>query len=110
MIHPEMCDAFPPKGWDMFAHRMDDGERLHHVQPTSQMVALYGRGEVVAVDVREIPSGSDATHYGWLEVGAKTPSMIWPSMVQLEMCFPYGMKAEVDRGRGRCVMLAIEEK
>ncbi len=35
--------------------------------------------------------------------------MIWERFHLLEMCFAYGSKAEVDRGKGRPVNLVIDQ-
>lgn len=69
-------------------------------------------------DVRD-PS---VTHYGWEsgeivdgKCGVSGISMIWPRArggdcspwVSLGMCFPYGMQAEIDAGKGKMIALRI---
>ena len=65
---------------------------------------------IVPVTVRERVDG-DAGHvyWGWREPDG-TYAMIWPSEMQVEMCFPYGSKVEEDRGAGTKVQLTIEER
>jgi hypothetical protein len=59
----------------------------------------------VEVLVREQPDGS---YYGWLAADDEIPSMIYGHRGLFEMCFPYGPKAEVEKGNGRVVRLTIE--
>lgn len=91
--------------WRMYAHDLNG--KPHHVCAKETMVALYGPGEVRAVDVTE--TEDNPTHWGWLDTKKPDgpPHMVWPSRGQIEMCFPYGMNAEIERGGGRMVELTI---
>lgn len=37
------------------------------------------------------------------------PQMVYPRESLFSMCFPYGVQAEVDAGKGRVVRLAVTE-
>jgi hypothetical protein len=100
--------------WDAFAYREDGrrGSRYSTVGPRPY-VALHGLGwPIVPVVVTETAYGDpDATHWGWIAVGEDTPTwaLVWPSRAQYAICFPYGVKAEEERGRGRTVRLRVAE-
>jgi hypothetical protein len=52
----------------------------------------------------------DSVYWGWEDI--ETPgkfSMIWPSLVQLSICFPYGWKGSEESGKGRRVALHVTE-
>lgn len=96
-------EAFPM--WTMWAG--NSKSYFSHPQPTRAMAKLYERAdEVVEVEVREDAEG---TYFGWIDApyDSEFPSMVWPSRVQLEMCFAGGTQVEVDRGKGRVVQLSI---
>lgn len=67
---------------------------------------------MVEIVVRERqPEDAPSSYWGWLDT--KDPSrytMVWPSEIQLEMCFPYGSEVSEKKGFGRKVNLVIEEK
>jgi hypothetical protein len=64
------------------------------------------KGQVpVPVIIKEDDSG---TYYGWLATDHDAPTMIYGHIIGFNMCFPYGPKAEEDRGNGRAVHLTIE--
>jgi hypothetical protein len=95
--------------WWMFAHRYDDG-LLWNVG-SIRFVEHHGLSEpIVKVDVHEVAEDSpDGTHWGWLDSDDRDPTMIYPHRGMLEMCFPYGSKVEIERGKGRVVRLAVTE-
>lgn len=95
--------------WTMWAG--NSHSYFSHPMPSKGMAKLYASaGEaLVEVEVREDPAG---TYFGWIDAGPESgvPSMIWPSRFQLEMCFPYGTKVEVEHGKGRVVQLSVTRK
>ena len=95
--------------WTMWAG--NDKSYYSNPQPTWAMAKLYERDadRIVEVEVRE---DADGRYFGWLDAHRDSgfPSMIWPSRLQLEMCFPSGTQVEVDRGEGRVVQLSIVAK
>ena len=95
--------------WHMWAHRYDNGD-LHNLGER-WWVEIHGLPDpIVAVDVAEVADGDPAaTHWGWVDTGDATPEMIYPRESLFSMCFPYGVQAEVDAGKGRVVRLAVAE-
>jgi len=92
--------------WRMHAH--DDNGTLFHIGDRRYVELHYLDLPIVAVAVTEVAHDDPAgTHWGWLDASDPTPSMIWPSRIQYDMCFPYGPRAEEDAGRGRTVRLAV---
>ena len=88
------------------------GVSYRYASPSRWWVGLHGSTDpIVRVRVRErLPTDPSSNYWGWLD--ATDPSyyhFVWPSEVQLDMCFPYGPKAEEKKGRGRKVNLIVEE-
>lgn len=98
-----------------YAHRYPRGS-FHHASPSRWWVELHGLHEpIVPVRVRLFREGADAEplpgaadYYGWLKSGDDKFTFIWPSRIQLNICFAYGPEAEEQRGRGRVVHLVVE--
>lgn len=61
------------------------------------------KDEIIKLDVIEDDNGS---YWGFYDGEI---SMIWPSLIQLEMCFPYGLKTAEDCGKGKHIKLKIEK-
>lgn len=113
MSDPHVADPSAPV---YYAHKLvgrHDGEvRYYHASPDRWWVELHGVNEpIVPVRLRERTQDDPPSPYwGW--VGAECPQqyeMVWPAEVLLDMCFPYGPKAEEERGRGRKVNLVVTE-
>lgn len=98
-----------PGRWRMWAHRYDNGD-LHNLG-SRRYVEFHGVPKpIVEVDVVEVAEGdSAATHWGWIRAGETEPIMIYPREVLFRVCFPYGVQAEVDAGKGCVVRLAVSE-
>lgn len=103
------------ESWRMFANHRD-GEWFYPF-PDAWYVEAHGRKPepVLVTELPEDAAGEDVDGFGWIDtverVGQEPdgiPGMIWPRLFLLEMCFPYGLKAEAERGRGRMVKLRIE--
>lgn len=64
---------------------------------------------IVEVSVIEVPEGkaTETDYWGWHIHGQEHPVFIYPVELLLGICFPYGVEAEVSRGRGRVVRLRI---
>jgi len=89
------------------------------IHPTT--ASLYGnrREDIVELTMRlaedqEVPkhtsgpkSNPNADYWGWYEDDIGKFTLIWQAYMLLEMCFPYGMKVEEDKGRGKAFRLEI---
>jgi hypothetical protein len=67
---------------------------------------------IVRVTVTETSDEDPAaTHWSWVDASADEPAwaLTWPSRAQFEICFPYGVKAEEEAGKGRAIRLHVEE-
>ena len=92
--------------WDVYANRYPQGR--YYGIGEKRWVELHGGDEVYPVRVTEDPEGD---YYGWREAAKAAdslPTMIWQSLMQLDMCFPYGVYAE--EGRGSLVRMRIEAR
>lgn len=105
-----------PDAVTYYAHRKirgEDGKVYYfHSSPSLRWVQLHGvPWPIVQVRLRErIATDPPSPYWGW--ISADDPErycFVWPSEVQLNICFPCGPEAEEKRGRGRKVNLVIEE-
>lgn len=111
----------PSRTWNLWAYA--SRSTFWHIG-AKRWVELHGLSDpIVPVLVEECTGdvlGSEVTHYGW-EYTEKPGSvtMIWPRAtnndrlkpwMSLEMCFAYGMQAEVDAGKGNMVALRITRR
>ncbi len=98
-----------PYRWRMWAHLYDNGE-LHNLGER-WWVEIHGLPDpIVPVDVVEVQADDpSATHWAWMDGDRDEPQMVYPRESLFSMCFPYGVQAEVDAGRGRVVRLAVME-
>lgn len=64
---------------------------------------------IVEMNVTEVPEAdaTDLDYWGWRITGEEHPVFVYPHPVLLEICFPYGIPAEVEKGRGRVVRLRV---
>lgn len=92
--HKLKSDRFPAGFWyaHLFTHK--------------QAVGMCGSEPIIRVSVEEDQKGD---YFGWEYSDKKNFSMIYPSIKLVEICFPYGTKAEEEKGRGRVVKLKITE-
>lgn len=98
-----------PGRWRMWAHRYNNGD-LHNLGSRRYVEAHGLTNPILEVDVVEVADDDPATtHWGWMQAGKTEPVMIYPREVLFRVCFPYGVQAEVDAGRGRVVRLAVTE-
>ena len=90
---------------NMYAEKLNDGS-FTHVYPSTIQVGMCGvdTKDVVSVSVSE---HEDGTHHGWKDEDGF--SMIFESLIQLKICFPYGMQVEIDKGGGTPVVLQVVE-
>lgn len=98
-----------PDTWRMYAVRLDDG-LLHYVEHDRRGTAMYGVTPILPVEARLVKQiDPAATHWAWIGAGETKPSLVYPAWPLFSICFPYGVKAEVEAGKGRVVRLAITE-
>jgi hypothetical protein len=89
--------------WRMWAVRKDrgleaPGHRRYaaaHAQPGEPVIPV-----VVTED-------TDGDFYGWVPTGETVPRMIYGHRIPFNMCFPYGVQAEVNAGHGRVARLTV---
>ena len=82
--------------WRLFAHEIR-GTYFHF--GSRFFVEIHQMSHpIVEVDLIVDPEGR---YWGWLRTGTDTPTMIWPTRMQFDMCFPYGAQAEEARGHGQ---------
>jgi hypothetical protein len=115
--------------WQLWAYRYESG-KLWHIGARKWVELHQLSHPVVAVIVEEIlgdPYADEVTHYGWQYIeGSLYRHGDVPTMIQvrtgndsknpkralmfLNMCFPYGIDAEIKSGDGNVVALRIAEQ
>jgi len=118
-----------PKWQLMFGLLMKDhstGEKFFHdIYPSKMQVGMcldtWDKNDerIIPLQVREAKDGDKPTHWGWIDapnelLGRMNEneeiSMIFATETMLKICFPYGLKAEEERGKGRAVRVVVEKR
>jgi hypothetical protein len=83
---------------------------LAHFYPSRLTMSVCGFREDDAIRVRltVIETSDDALYYGWYDAHHQRLSMVFHARSLVAMCFPYGPRAEEERGRGLVVALRVE--
>lgn len=81
-----------------------------HIFPSELQVRMCipESGAVYKIDVREAGRHEDTPYYGWLEPDGNI-SMVFPSLILLSVCFPYGIEAAEEYGHGKAIKVVISE-
>ena len=113
----KLIEGLKSKKWVLFGgqHIKKDGKTFYmHIYNRPGIVQLCGEDKVYQLGFHihknqsEKKITSEADYHGWVDFEKnKELSMVWPSQVQSDMCFPYGWKAEEDKDRGLRVRLEI---
>lgn len=96
---------------------LDKKEYFRHFGIRPSIASMYGDKPEDIVNVKCTISEDQTEHtapdyWGWYDLNEKRwsiGSLIQPSFIQFKMCFPYGYKAEEERGYGKAYRLDIEE-
>jgi hypothetical protein len=108
-----------PSSITYFAHRCvrADGHVSYiNASPSRWWVELFNSAllstdAIVKLRIRErVADDAPSPYYGWIDSDRPDRyTYVFGTEVQLETVFPYGSRAEADRGRGRKVNLIVEE-
>ncbi len=63
---------------------------------------------IYKINVSEASPDEETPYVGWLEPDGNI-NFIFPNLVLLEVCFPYGTKPEIALGKGKIIRVFIEE-
>ncbi len=91
----------------LFGHKTIDGFR--HIEPNRRYVKMCGSNHpIVKVMVRANDGGD---YWAWWDNNDSCFMFVYRRKVLVEMCFPYGTKAEESRGRGElmCVEVSTQD-
>ena len=100
----------------LFCGKLDDGAFFHFYLHTD-LVKMCGHDEVFRVKVTEvelIPNVSEQLdksaegYFGWWDDEKQEFQFVAPNLHCVEICFPYGSKAEAERGRGNVYRVNVE--
>ena len=110
--------------WELWAHRYANG-KLWNVGKLRWVELHLIKEPIVPVLVEEVigdPLVPEVSHYAWeandtprthpamIQIRTGAPNEPSRAMMFLDMCFPYGLKAEVAAGRGKVLALRITER
>ncbi len=88
---------------------------MRHFFPNKQQVSMCGTWggpsdpPIVRVRVADIQLGEVSTYYAWWDNKEERFCMIFPHRQAVEICFPYGSKAEEERGRGHVLNVSVTQ-
>ncbi len=89
--------------------REQDGKIYYkNIFPSEKAVLMCSSSKIYKIDVREAKDGEETPYVGWLDSEGNI-DFIFPHLTLLEVCFPYGSKAEELRGRGKIIRVKIDE-
>ncbi len=101
------------KQTSLFCHDKElnphDGiEYYNDFYPSELQVKMCGDGKIVKIIIRELKEGEVSPYWAWWDNEDQSFCMIFPSQVQVRMCFPYGYKIEEELGRGILTNVFVE--
>ena len=106
-----------PRSWGWYAARFPDDSpgggagSYHSIYPTRGLVKMCGYTDDDCHPIRltEDPAGE---YYAWVDARRDPDdiSMVHTPKFLFEMCFPYGLQAELDAEAGTVVRLTITER
>lgn len=103
-----------PRRTIMYCHkyendRFQDGFWYGDFEPCPGTTALYDDHEkpVLKVLVKESKE-EKGSYWGWWDNSEKAFSIVLHDKSLIEICFPYGSKAEEERGNGHLLPVSIE--
>lgn len=94
-------------GYAMNKDPLDQPAKWNHFYSARWITATCGSGTVACVEICEDPDG---THYAWWDNDSQRFHYLWWDKMFVEMCFPYGTKAEEERGRGQLCRVSVIER
>lgn len=89
--------------------REQDGKIYYkNIFPSEKAVLMCSSSKIYKIDVREAKDDEETPYVGWLDSEGNI-DFIFPHLTLLEVCFPYGSKAEELLGRGKIIRIKIDE-
>lgn len=92
-------------------YREQDGKVYYrNISPNIKTVQMCvdKNEKIYEIDISETNEIVGDTYYGWRNDKGNI-SFIYPVITLVDICFPYGYKAEEDSGKGKLVVVKIEE-
>lgn len=123
MIKDESVGAIPdeparaaiPDEFVLYGHVGANG-RFHHIHSHPRSTRMYDeRAALWRLTLRRVKPGEpEGQYWGWWDhkrlefpTHKEGLSMVYPRRGLMEMCFPYGSKAEAEAGRGEVLNLEL---
>jgi hypothetical protein len=88
-------------------NQKDKAEYFYGIGSFLFFTKCFGSAPYYQITLKET-NLEEGQYFGWKDYSKQEYRMIWPSLVQAEVCFPYGSKAEEERGRGKLVGFILE--
>jgi len=93
------------KEYIMYAGKLDNGVLCDFYNHPEVIKVICGHEITFKV---KLTIDDEGTFWGWYDVEEDDIMFIHYHKDLVDMCFPYGAKAETDRGRGKIVRLKAE--
>lgn len=89
--------------------REQDGKIYYkNIFSSEKAVLMCSSSKIYKIDVREAEDNEETPYVGWITSEGNI-DFIFPHLTLLEVCFPYGSKAEELSGKGRVIRVKIDE-
>lgn len=89
----------------MYASWNDQYKVFEHIYPSKIQLSMCGVRYPSSI---ELEVSNDGTYYGWYDNSSGEIEMVYKSILAVSICFPYGVKASIDRGEGKLVKLTAK--
>lgn len=92
----------------MYCHWDDKWKRFCDFYSNPRGTACHAGNKIFKAKLTENQSNEESIYWAWWENEKNTFTLCYPMKAGVEICFPYGTKAESDRGRGVLVNVVVE--
>ena len=86
----------------------EEREVFIHISRSLRTTKQFGKGPYYKLIFKEAVKPETNNYRGWKISREETYRFIHPLKVGIEICFPYGTKAEEEKGKGKLVELVLE--
>lgn len=95
-----------------YGHKRPAGH-FDHIFTHPMLVKMCGTEPIYRLTFEQLFTNrmEEIKYWGWLESDTGVVSMIYPSFVQFQICFPYGIEVAEKRKEGiRCYLKLLSEE
>jgi hypothetical protein len=78
------------------------------VEDIIEVEVSIAEDQTIPPSIQNDPKANEPDYWAWWDSERKKFSLIWSKYFLLDMCFPYGMPAEEERGRGKAYRVNVK--